>query len=74
MKMIQKGEYDLVNISLIGFDPNTGKSYEECQDEFDAERARILKEWGDVRWWQIVRSIRLRWQIACLVEKLGVPV
>lgn len=73
MKMLRKGEYDLVNISLIGFDPNTGKSYDECRAEFTAERERVLKAWEEVRWWQVWRNIKLRFEIAALVQRLGMP-
>lgn len=73
MKMIRKGEFDLVNISLIGHDPNTGKSYEQCQDEWDAERDRVFREWDALRWWQWIRNLRLRWQMVCLIEKRGIP-
>ena len=71
MKMIRKGEYDLVNISLIGHDPNTGKSYEACQDEWDAERDRILAEWEALPWWKVWSNLRLRWEIAALYSKRG---
>jgi hypothetical protein len=71
MKMIRKGEYDLVNISLIGHDPNTGRTYEQCQDEWNAERDRILIEWGSLPWWNFWRNIRLRWEVAALYSKLG---
>lgn len=73
MKMIRKGEYDLVNISLIGFDPNTGKSYEQCQSEWDAERVRIISEWDSLPWWKLWTNLRLRWEIAALTAKLGMP-
>lgn len=71
MKMIRKGEYDLVNISLIGFDPSTGKSYDQCHDEWSAERARVVARWGSLRWWQLIENIRCRWQFAALAAKLG---
>lgn len=71
MKMIRKGEYDLVNISLIGHDPNTGRPYEKCQDEWDAERDRIMAEWDSLPWWKFWSNIRLRWEIAALFSRRG---
>jgi hypothetical protein len=71
MRMIRKGEYDLVNISLIGCDPNTGKTYEQCQDEWDAERDRIVAAWDSLPWWNIWRNMTLRWEIAALYSKRG---
>lgn len=71
MKMIRKGEYDLANISLIGHDPNTGRSFEECYAEWEAEREKILAEWDALPWSKFWRNIYLRWQIAALVSKHG---
>lgn len=69
--MIRKGEYDLVNISLIGHDPITGRAYEQCQDEWDAERDRVMNEWNALPWWKIWRNIRLRWQMVSLISRRG---
>lgn len=74
MKMIRKGEYDLVNISLIGHDPLTGRTYEQCQDEWDAECDRVLEAWKALRWWNVVQNIKLRWAIAVLHARRGFPV
>lgn len=71
MKMIRKGEYDLVNISLIGHDPITGRTYEQCQDEWDTERARVVKAWEAVRWWNVWRHIKLRWDMMALLSRRG---
>ncbi len=69
--MIRKGEYDLVNMSFIGFDPNTGRSFDDCYAEWEAEKARVLDEWESLRWWQVIKNIRLRWQMVCLIERRG---
>lgn len=71
MRMIRKGEYDLVNISLIGHDPITGRTYEQCQDEWDAERDRIVAAWDSLPWWNLLRNFKLRWEIAALYSRRG---
>lgn len=55
LRPIKRGEYDLVNISLLGFDPNTGKPYQECHDEWSAERVKLEAEGKTIRWWQFGR-------------------
>jgi hypothetical protein len=52
---IRKGEYDLVNISLIGHDPTTGRSYEECHAEWKGELDKLAAEEKTIRWWQFSR-------------------
>lgn len=54
---IKKGEYDLVNISIIGHDPTTGRSLEECHTEWRAELDKLIEEIKTIRWWQL----RRRW-------------
>lgn len=71
MRALRKGEYDLVNISLIGFDPKTGRSYEECHAEWSVEKDRVLQIWASLKWWQIAQNVKCRWQIMVLTERLG---
>ena len=71
MKMIRKGEYDLVAISLIGHDPITGRSYDECHREWLAARLDLEARVERVRWWQIVERARIRWQLIVLTARLG---
>ncbi len=71
MKLIRKGEYDLANISLIGFDPNTGRTFEACWAEWEAERDRLMRAWFALKWWQVFRAVKLRWQVMNLVSHLG---
>lgn len=71
MKMIRKGEYDLVNISLIGFDPVTGRSYDECHAEWRAEFEKLQQRTAKLRWWQLIENIRCRWRTVVLTERLG---
>lgn len=73
LRPIRKGEYDLVNISLVGFDPITGKSYAECSAEWRATLDEVEKEAKAVRWWQL----RARWavglKLGALRSHFGVP-
>jgi hypothetical protein len=71
MEPLRKGEYDLANISLIGFDPNTGRSFDDCWAEWAAERDRIIARLDQARWWQLIEQFRCRWQIAILAQRLG---
>lgn len=71
MRALRKGEYDLVNISLIGFDPVTGRSFEECHDEWDAARKAFLADYAACPWWNVPRLIRLRWQGFVLHQRHG---
>jgi hypothetical protein len=64
-------DYDLVNISLIGHDPVTGRSYEECQDEWDRARDDLLARIEKLRWWQLTDRFRLVRQCAVLRQRLG---
>lgn len=74
MKRLRKGiDYDLVNISLIGFDPVTGRSYKECQDEWDAEMAKLKERIANVRWWQLREQIAIRWRLLIMLERQGMP-
>jgi hypothetical protein len=70
MKMIRTGEYDLVNISLIGHD-HTGRSYAECRAEFNAALLDLEKRVERVRWWQILERCHIRWQLTVLTARLG---
>lgn len=71
MKRLRKGEYDLVNISLIGFDPNTGRSFEDCWAEWETERNALFARLEKARWWQAIEKFRCRWGIAILSQRLG---
>jgi hypothetical protein len=71
MKMLRKGEYDMVNISLIGHDPITGRSFEECHAEWKAERDCAIAEWNALPWWRVIRNIQLRWKFVVLSERYG---
>jgi hypothetical protein len=73
MRRLRKGEYDLVNISLIGHDPITGKSFDECMKEWRAEAQANDDAFAKLRWWQVLKNLRLRCRAFVLSERLGAP-
>lgn len=74
VKRIRRGEYTLAMISILGRDPVTGRTYEECRAEWRAELDRISAEWNKTRWWHLRRQIRLRWENFKLAERFGLNV
>ena len=71
LRLIKKGEYDLVNISLIGFDPSTGKSFEDCSDEWRAELDKVIERSDKLRWWDLWGNLTVRWHLMCLDSHQG---
>lgn len=69
---LRKGiDYDLVNISLIGFDPITGRSYDECHDEWTAALLRLQKRVDRLRWWDLPERFRIVRQGLILEQRQG---
>lgn len=73
VRPLQRGQYDLVNISLIGHDPITGRSYEACNDELSAAAITVAAQAEGVRWWHLYRQFRLRLNQVRLYQRLGAP-
>ena len=71
--MIRKGEFDLVNISLLGHDPVTGRTYAECNAEWQAACDYLLWRMENTKWWQLWRVVANRWQAANLYMRQGLP-
>lgn len=71
LRPIRKGEYDLVNISLVGHDPADGRPYEACHAEWQASLDDVVRQADEVRWWQFRRHLRIRWQTMALTTHLG---
>ena len=71
VKPIAAGEYDLANISLIGFDPNNGRTYEECHEEFEGWRKELEGRIANRPWWRIDQWLRNNHKAAILTERLG---
>lgn len=67
---LKKGEYDLVNISILGFDPVTGRSFDECNAEFNKWLNAVEVESLQLRWWQFRRRYRL-WTNIRLHQRQG---
>jgi hypothetical protein len=73
VRPLERGQYDLVNISLIGRDPITGRSYEACSAELSAAATTIAKEAEGLRWWHLYRQFRLRVNLVRLYQRQGAP-
>jgi hypothetical protein len=71
LRPIRRGEYDLVNISLIGHDPTTGRTYEECHAEWKAELDKLADEEKTIRWWQFSRRRALSVKVFALNSHFG---
>ena len=72
-RFIRRGEYDLVNVSLIGFDPNTGQPYDSFHDDYSAALNALVAEWDRLRWWQLLKNWKLRVATAALKSHEGLP-
>lgn len=72
LKPLRKGiDYDLVNISLIGHDPVTGRSFEECMTEWEAERDDLIARVDRMRWWHLREQVRVRYAVWVLRQREG---
>lgn len=71
MRPLKKGEYDLANISLIGHDPVTGRSFAECDAEWKAELEKLKARDAKRRWWQVWEWFGVRRQTVILSQRLG---
>lgn len=71
MRFLKAGEYDLVNISLLGYDPVTGRTYKECHDEWQAELDKTILRFNNLRWWNIIDRISVGLQFSILKQRLG---
>lgn len=71
MKPLKAGEYDLANISLIGHDPVTGRSFAECDAEWKAELEKLKARAAARRWWQIAEYFSINRQAAIMAQRLG---
>jgi hypothetical protein len=71
MKPLRKGEYDLANISLLGRDPVTGRSFAECDAEWRAALEKLKARHKARRWWDLVEMFRINRQAAIMAQRLG---
>ena len=71
-KLLRKGvDYDLVNISLLGYDPVTGRSFEQCNAEWNAQLKAVEQRMARARWWQLRQKFRNRWDLMVLERRQG---
>ena len=73
MKSLRIGEYDLVNISLIGFDPISGRSFEDCRDEWQSAYKQLLARITAAKWWHVHKHIPIWKEMVILQNRLGAP-
>ena len=72
VRPLQPGvEYDLVNISLIGRDPVTGRTYDECYLEWSEWMEELRRDSLALRWWQLRRRVRVVRAAMILEQRLG---
>jgi len=71
LRPIRRGEYDIANVSIIGYDPTDGRRYEECHAEWQREFDRVQKARRTVGRWNLSKRLRLRLQTAALATHLG---
>lgn len=60
-------DFDLVNISLIGIDPVTGRTFDECHAEWKEMWEFVMKEVDNTSWWNLKR----RWRNVKLIQILA---
>ena len=70
-KPLKRGEYDLVNISLVGHDPVTGRTFKECNAEWRVWMDEVEAGWKLLRWWQLRQRLRLGRYTAILGQRMG---
>lgn len=72
-KFLKRGEYDLVNISLIGKDPNSGWTYDQCQDAWDAALKDLNEMIATAKPWHLIKQVKMRLLAAALYQRQGFP-
>lgn len=70
-RFLKRGEYDLVNIALLDYDPNSGWSYDRCQEAWNEALIRAQEMERTIKWWQLLKHIKLRLLIAALLQRRG---
>lgn len=71
LPMIRRGEFDLVNMSLLGHDPITGRTYQECHSEWKAAFDYLQWRMHRTQWWQVWLVVANRWQLLNLSLRMG---
>jgi hypothetical protein len=69
---LRKGiDYDLVNISLLGVDPVSGRSFDECHKEWAAALGRVQERANRLRWWDLPERLRIARKLFILTQRQG---
>lgn len=68
---LKPGEYDLANIMLLGRDPVTNRSFEECHKEWKTALAEVVERSNTCKWWNFVENLRVRRDCQILQVRLG---
>jgi hypothetical protein len=68
---LKRGEYDLVNISLIGHDPITGRSFDECSAEWNVWLEEVKRRHAARKWWQLREYFRMNYKLGVLGQRQG---
>lgn len=71
LKPLEIGHYDLCNISILGFDPITGRTFSECQAEWRCWLDEATIRQAQLKWWQFVDRLVLARIFAILVQRQG---
>ncbi len=71
LRPIRKGEYDMVNMSLVNHDPVSGRPYDEMHAEWQVQVDAVTAEWDKLRWWDLKTRLRLRRYTFALHTHLG---
>ena len=64
-------DYDLVNISLIGHDPVTGRTYEECSAEWKQWKDELQARIDSMPWWNLRLRLQNSRDLMIMVQRLG---
>lgn len=68
---LRKGEFDLANISTIGYDPITKRPYAECHAEWQQHFEKLTARVNALRWWNLKERFSCARQEAILRQRLG---
>jgi hypothetical protein len=71
LRPLKKGEYDLVNICVLGSDPITGRPFNECNAEWQAWLDEAQERQKNRRWWDIVEWFRIVRITQILHQRMG---
>jgi hypothetical protein len=68
---LKRGEYDLVNICVLGHDPVTGRSFKECNAEWNVWLEEVQRRVAARKWWQLRQYFRNNFKLGVLRQRQG---